>query len=95
MSNEDTLIRSLSELRRSGRYADPTLLNLVGLLQSKLELRARLPVLAHEADTEGHEGSARLFRSISVIEDQHITDLLETLRDHVDRYSGGAALKET
>jgi hypothetical protein len=87
-------MRRLNELR-SPRYADPTLRNLVGLLQSKLELCARLPVLVHEAASEGHEGSARLFRSISVAEDRQVTELLETLREHLDGYSGGAASKET
>jgi hypothetical protein len=94
MSTGDAPIRRLNELR-SSRYADPTLRNLVGLLQSKLELCARLPVLVHEADTEGHDKSARLFRSISIAEDRQVAELIETLRAHLDGYSGGAASKET
>jgi N-acetylglucosamine kinase-like BadF-type ATPase len=87
-------INSLSELRGS-LFPDPTLRNIVGLLQTKLELCARLPVLVFEAVREGDESGARLFRSLAAAEERQTAELLAALKQHLDQYGGGAAPEET
>jgi hypothetical protein len=69
---------------RSGTPADTTLQNLVGLLHQKLEMSARLPILAYEADGEGHKACAELFRSFAVVEHEQIVVLLDALRGCLD-----------
>jgi hypothetical protein len=83
MQTEDTMIRRLSELRAT-QPADATLRNLIGILQTKLELSARLPVLVFEAEEDGDHECARLFRSLVISEKQQIAALLEGLRTHLD-----------
>jgi hypothetical protein len=83
MQSEDTMIRRLSELRAT-QPADATLRNLIGILQTKLELSARLPVLVFEAEEDGDHECARLFRSLVLSEKQQIAALLEGLRKHLD-----------
>ena len=77
------MIRRLSELRAT-QPADATLRNLIGILQTKLELSARLPVLVFEAEEDGDDECARLFRSLVISEKQQIAALLEGLRTHLD-----------
>ena len=55
------MIRRLSELRAT-QPADATLRNLIAILQTKLEMSARLPVLVFEAEGDGDHECARLFR---------------------------------
>jgi len=83
MQSEEPMIRRLSELRAT-QPANATLRNLIGLLQTKLELSARLPVLVFEAEEDGDLESARLFRSLVVTERQQVAALLEGLRTHLD-----------
>jgi hypothetical protein len=73
----------LSELRAT-QPAGATLRNLIELLQTKLELSARLPVLIFEAEGDGDLECARLFRSLVISEKQQISALLEGLRRHLD-----------
>lgn len=94
MSEGDASIRRVSELR-DAQHGDPMLRILVGLLESKLQLSARLPVLTFEADQEGHEDCARLFRSLAISERDQIAQLLTVLRSHLDATSDGAGTKET
>jgi hypothetical protein len=58
--------------------------NLVGLLHQKLEMSARLPVLAYEAEGEGHMACAELFRTFAAAEHDQILVLLEALRRCLD-----------
>jgi hypothetical protein len=84
MQSEDSMVRRLSDLR-AGQPADATLRNLISLLQTKLELSARLPVLVFEAEEDGDHECARLLRSLVLSEKQQIVALLEGLRTHLDR----------
>ena len=77
------MVRRLSELRAT-QPANATLRNLIGVLQTKLELSARLPVLVFEAEEDGDQESARMFRSLVVAEKQQIAALLAALRTHLD-----------
>src|SRR3954452_8284404 len=83
MKTEDSMIRRLSELRAT-QPADATLRNLVAVLQTKLELSARLPVLVFEAEGDGDHECARLFGSLVSAEREQIAALLEGLRNHLD-----------
>ena len=82
--DDPVTLRRLSDLHRS-QPADATLRNLLGTLNTKLELCARLPVLAYEADQEGHEQAAAAFRDLAAVERQVLNDLLLSLKRHLDR----------
>jgi rubrerythrin len=73
----------LSDIRTSGP-ADRTLQNLLDLLNRKLETSARLPILAYEAENEGHTHCATVLESIAVSEDAQILELFAALREHLD-----------
>jgi rubrerythrin len=73
----------LSDIRTSGP-ADRTLQNLLSLLNSKLELSAKLPILAYEAESEGHAGCAMVFHSIALSEEAQIFELFGALREQLD-----------
>ena len=79
----DSMIRRLSDLQAS-QPTDATLRNLIGILQTKLELSARLPVLVFEAEGDGDHECARLLRSLVLSEREQIAALLEGLRTHLD-----------
>ena len=86
--------RRLSDLRRA-QPADATLRNLLGVVSAKLELCASLPVFEWEAGSEGYDDCAAAFRSLAEAERQSCSDVLDRLREHLDRRSaarGGAAL---
>ena len=68
--------------------ADTTLRNLIEILQTKLELSARLPVLVFEAEEDGDHDCARLFRSLVMSEKQEIAALVEGLRTHLETRRG-------
>ena len=76
--------RRLTDLRRA-QPADATLRNLLGVLNAKLELCASLPVFEWEAGSEGHEDCAAAFRDLAEQERRLCSDVLERLREHLDR----------
>ena len=76
-------IQRLSDLDRV-RPADETLRALLGTLTEKLDLCARLPFLAYQADREGFEGAAASFRALAVQERRLLADLLVTLKCHLE-----------
>jgi hypothetical protein len=75
--------RRLGDLRRA-QPTDATLKNLLGLLTTKIELCAQLPVFEWEAGNEGHEDCARRFRRLAEDERRSCTEVLECLRAHLD-----------
>jgi hypothetical protein len=81
--DDPVTLRRLSDLRRS-QPADATLRNLLGTLNAKLEICARLPVLAYEAEQEGHEQAAATFRELAAEERRALNLLLLSLKDHLD-----------
>jgi hypothetical protein len=83
MQNEDSMIRRLSDLKAS-QPTDATLRNLIEVLQTKLELSARLPVLVFEAEGDGDHECTRLLKSLVISEREQIAALLEGLRSHLD-----------
>ena len=82
--DDPVTLRRISDLRRS-QPTDATLRNLLGALNAKLEFCARLPVLAYEAEGEGHEDAAAAFRALATVERDSLDDLLASLRRHLDR----------
>jgi hypothetical protein len=81
--DDPVTLRRLSDLRRS-YPADTTLRNLLGALSTKLEVCARLPVLAYEAEQDGHEQAAAAFRELANDERRGLDVLLSSLRLHLD-----------
>lgn len=81
--DDPVTLQRLSDLRRS-QPADATLANLLATLSGKLELCARLPVLAYEADREGHVGTAAAFRALADSERRSLEALLDSLRRHLE-----------
>ncbi len=81
--NGDSTIRRLRELQAS-QPVDTTLRNLLELLQAKLQLSARLPVLVFEAEQDGDHACAGLFRALVASEKSEIAELLEGLRTLLD-----------
>lgn len=77
------VITRLTELK-AAQPADATLRNLVDVLQAKLQLSARLPLLVLEAEQDGDDAGARVFRSLVTQERNQITALLDGLRLHLD-----------
>lgn len=78
----DTLQR-LSDLENL-RATDETLRALLGTLNTKLGLCARLPYLAYQADREGFEDAAATFREMAVQERRSLEGLMATLKCHLD-----------
>jgi hypothetical protein len=76
--------KRLSDLR-DAQSADATLRNLINTVSEKLEFSARLPVLAYEADQEGHVQVAATFRHIATGEARSLAELLDTLKLHLER----------
>jgi len=81
--DDPVTLRRLSDLRRA-QPTDETLKALLGTLSTKLELCARLPFLAYQADQEGFEDAAEAFRSLAVAERRTLADLFTSLRSHLD-----------
>ena len=86
---------TLRRISDSGRLkpADETLRNLLGTLNGKLELCARLPFLAYEADREGHEHAAAAFRQLAATERRSLDELLSGLRLHLECTGAGVPAK--
>jgi hypothetical protein len=85
--------RSLSDLRRA-QPVDTTLRNLLGVLSAKLELCASLPVYEWEAGREGNDECAAAFRSLAEAERHACAEVLDRLREHLERHAttpGGSA----
>jgi hypothetical protein len=81
--DDPVTLQRLSDLDRV-RPADETLRALLGTLTTKLDLCARLPFLAYQADREGFGDAAATFREMAVHERRSLADLLVTLRSHLD-----------
>jgi hypothetical protein len=75
--------KRLSDLR-DALAADATLRNLVYTLNAKLEFCARLPVLAYEAEQEGHAQIAAAFSHLATVERRSLDELLETMRRYLE-----------
>ena len=86
--DDSNAARRLSELRRA-QPGDPTLQNLLGVLSTKLELCARLPVFEYEAGSQGHEHCVRAFRRLAELERQSFNEILACLRRHIDDTGAG------
>jgi hypothetical protein len=71
--------------------ADRTLQNLLGLVSAKLDVCSRLPIFEYEAENEGHETSAAVFREIAEQERRSFSNLLACLRLHLDEESARRA----
>jgi hypothetical protein len=82
--DDPVTVQRLSDLGRA-QPADETLRNLLGTLNTKLDLCARLPFLAYQADREGFEQAAATFRELAVMERRSLADLLTGLKSHLDR----------
>ena len=76
--------RRLGNLRRA-QPTDATLKNLLGLLMTKLELCAQLPVFEWEAGNEGHEDCARTLRRLAESERRSCADVLGCLHAHLEQ----------
>lgn len=85
MSTNSTypVVQRLSDLK-AAQPADATLRNLLDVLQVKLELGARLPLLVLEAEQDGDLAGAQVFRSLASEERDQIGALLDGLRHHLD-----------
>jgi hypothetical protein len=80
---DDSVIRRLTEIK-AAQPADATLRNLIEVLQMKLELSARLPLLVLEAEHDGDHAGARVFQTLVTEEKSQIAALLDGLRHHLD-----------
>jgi hypothetical protein len=78
--DENDAARRLSSLRQA-QPVDATLRNLLGVLNTKLELCARLPVYEWEAQHAGHESCARAFGLWAEAEHRSTAEVLDCLRD--------------
>jgi hypothetical protein len=81
--DDPVTVKRLSDLERV-RPADETLRALIGTIATKLDLCARLPFLAYQADREGFEDAAASFRAMAEQERRSLADLLLTLKCHLD-----------
>jgi hypothetical protein len=81
--DDSAAARRLSDLRRA-QPADTTLQNLLGLLNAKLDLCARLPVFEYEAGSDGHDACAAAFRDLAAVERHSFHELLVCLRAHLN-----------
>ena len=70
--------RTLEEIHRES-FESPTLRGLVGVLNEKLQLRARYALLEYEAGMEGRPDCAALYRAMSGIESAQIARLSAVL----------------
>ena len=82
--DDPVTLRRLSDLRRA-QPTDETLKALLGTLGTKLELCGRLPFLAYQADQEGFQDAATVFRNLAITERRSLEALLTSLRYHLDR----------
>jgi hypothetical protein len=73
----------LSDLTRA-HPADRTLQNLLGILNAKLDLCARLPIYEYEAASEGFGAPAATFNELMATERRSFEQVLACLREHLD-----------
>jgi hypothetical protein len=66
--------RTLEEIHRESADS-PALRGLVGVLNDKLQLRARYALLEYEAGAEGRRDWSQLVRLLSRLESEHIARL--------------------
>jgi hypothetical protein len=78
--DENDAARRLSSLRQA-QPVDATLRNLLGVLNAKLDLCARLPVYEWEAQHAGHDSCAQAFGSWAEAEHRSCAEVLDCLRD--------------
>ena len=76
--------KGIGDLRRR-QPAEGTLKNLLGVLNAKLELCARLPVYEWEAGREGFDDCAAAFRDLAEAERQSCADTIDLLRTHLEQ----------
>lgn len=88
-TNGTDAARRLADLQRA-QPADATLRNLLGCLNAKLDLCARLPVFEWEAGNEGYESSANAFRRLAEAERRSCAEILDCLREHLELHPGAA-----
>jgi hypothetical protein len=81
--DDPVTLQRLSDLDRV-RPASETLRALLGTLNTKLDLCARLPFLAYQADREGFGDAAAAFRELALTERRSLEGLLATLKSHLD-----------
>jgi hypothetical protein len=84
--DDPVTLRRLSDLE-AARPTDETLRGLLGTLNTKLDLCARLPFLAYQADQEGFRDAAAAFRSLAAAERRSLAELVASLRSHLDQSS--------
>jgi hypothetical protein len=82
--DDPVTLRRLSDLR-AAQPADETLKGLLSTLSTKLELCARLPFLAYQADQEGFGDAAAAFRALAISERRSLGELVASLRAHLDQ----------
>jgi hypothetical protein len=81
--DDPATLQRLSDLDRL-RPGSETLRALLGTLSTKLDLCARLPFLAYQAEREGFTEAAATFREMALDERRSLTGLLSALRTHLD-----------
>jgi hypothetical protein len=80
-------IRSIEDLH-SASLVDSTMANLVAVLKEKIDLSARLPLYAYQADEAGHLETLGLFRELANLERQTIERLITGLSAYLDGEAG-------
>jgi hypothetical protein len=81
--------RRLSGLRQA-QPVDVTMRNLLGVLNTKLELCARLPVYEWEAQHAGHNSCAQAFGDWAEAEHRSCAEVLDCLREMLSQQAGVA-----
>jgi hypothetical protein len=81
--DDPVTLQRLSDLERV-RPTNETLRGLLETLNTKLDLCARLPFLAYQADREGFENAAETFREMALDERRAIAGLLVSLKTQLD-----------
>jgi hypothetical protein len=84
MTAEDSSASVLLRDLRRAQPADKTLQNLLSILGAKLNLCGRLPVYVYDADVEGHDDCAAMFRELVDAERASFVALTECLRRHLE-----------
>jgi hypothetical protein len=77
---------SLEQIRQEHPDSE-TLRGLVGVLQEKLDLRSRYPMLRYEAGAEGRVECFELIRSLSALEQKQIERLAAVLAVELSKES--------
>jgi hypothetical protein len=81
--DDPATLQRLSDLDRV-RPGSETLRALLGTVNTKLDLCARLPFLAYQAEREGFGDAAATFRELAQDERRSLTGLLATLKSHLE-----------